>query len=512
MAVMADRLDRILAKAALDSGDKPFLVAPDGSEISYGEAFDQACRFATVIREAGIAPGERVLSLVDNSPEAIQFFIGCAVAGVVSVAVNTHSTAAEIAALMADCSPVGIVTQPRFLERLSALPDIAALRLRLLSRAEAPGWLNWEKTVSVAAPCALDDGFLDTDPALMIYSSGTTGQPKGILLSHRGIVLNARATIEALGYRPGDRSLTLLPLFSSFGFAFDFMHVAILRNSTVLLEKFDEGAALDCIERFGVTFLAGVPTMFARLFSDDVIAGRDISSVRLIDVGGGPVSPRLKRMLGRDFGIGVVESYGLTEISPVASVQRNTGNPDSASCGPPLPGFDVRVIGEDGTELAPGEAGELVFRAPTFMLGYWNRPEDTAKALRDGWLYTGDVGAVDANGEIQILDRTKDMIVSNGFNVFPKEVENVIAEVDGVRECAVVGFPDEIRGETINAFVVPKPGSAVDPETVIAHCRERLSRYKVPREVHLIDQMPLTASGKIRRYMLRERSQDISRD
>lgn len=504
MTQRVHRIDRILFDASRDSGNKTFLLTLDGTEISYGAVFEQASRLAAVIVAAGIAPGERVLALLDNSRETIEFYTGCAIAGVIGVAVNSHSTAAEIASLMADCTPDGIVTQPRFLERLSAIAAVSELRLRLLIGQSAPGWLQWEPALAASPPLPLNADFTDDAAAIMIYSSGTTGQPKGILLSHRGVVLNALATIEALGYRTGDRSLTLLPLFSSFGFAFDFLHVAIMRNSTVLMAKFDEIAALDCIERFRVTFLGGVPTMFSRMFSAENVAGRNISSLRLMDVGGGPVSPRLKRTLKHDFGISVVESYGLTEISPVASVQRNSDNPDTESCGPALKGFEVRAVGPDGRELPPGEPGELLFRTPTFMLGYWNQPDLTAKTLRDGWLWTGDIGAIDEKGEIHIRDRTKDMIVSNGFNVFPKEVENVIVQIEGVRECAVVGIPDEIRGETISAFIVLRPGASLTAEAVIARCSEQLSRYKVPREIHFIDQMPLTASGKIRRHILRD--------
>lgn len=512
MIMPQNRIDRILQAAADDSRDAPFLLFQDGTSASFGEVFDRASRLASVISQAGISPGERVLSLVENSREAVEFFIGCAVAGTVGVAVNFHSTAPEIAGLMDDCKPTGIVTQVMYLERLAEVPAIADLKLRLLADADAPNWQNYQQAVGAAAPLPVDPGLDENDPALMVYSSGTTGQPKGILLSHHGIVQNAKAITEALGYQSGDRSMTLLPLFSSFGFAFDFMHVALMRNSTVILKKFEEATAVESIERFGVTFLAGVPTMFARLFSDEVVAGHDISSLRLIDVGGGPVSVRLKKMLSQEFGITVVESYGLTEISPVASVQRTNDNLASDSCGQPLPGFEVRAVGPDGKDMPVNEPGELYFRSDTFMLGYWNQPELTAKTIVDDWLHTGDVGVIDETGAIRILDRTKDMIVSNGFNVFPKEIENVIHEIEDVRECAVVGIPDDIRGEVINAFVVPKSGMSPDPETITAYCREKLSRYKVPRVIHVIDEMPLTASGKIRRHVLRDSLPNTAKD
>ena len=512
MIMPQNRIDHIFQAAADDSCNASFLLLQDGTSASYGEVFDRASRLASVISQAGISPGDRVLSLIENSREAIEFFVGCSIAGAVGVAVNFHSTAPEIAALVDDCKPSGIVTGAAYLERLANVPAIADLKLRLLADSEAPDWQNYQQAVAAADPLPVNQDFNENDPAMMVYSSGTTGQPKGILLSHYGIVQNGKAVTEALGYRPGDRSMTLLPLFSSFGFAFDFIHVAVMRNSTVILAKFDEATAADSIERFGVTFLAGVPTMFARLFSDEVIAGHDFSSLRLIDVGGGPVSVRLKQMLSQQFGITVVESYGLTEISPVASVQRVTDELAFDSCGQPLSGFEVRAVGPDGKDMPVNEPGELCFRSDTFMLRYWNQPELTARTIVDGWLHTGDVGVIDETGAIRILDRTKDMIVANGFNVFPKEIENVIHEIEDVRECAVVGIPDDIRGEVINAFVVPKPGTTPDLDAIIAHCRKKLSRYKVPRVIHVIEEMPLTASGKIRRHLLRDTLPNTAKD
>lgn len=498
------RIDAIFRDAADDSADVPYLLFRDGTTATYAHTFARARRLAGVLQAAGVRPGDRVACLLENGREAIEFYVATAIAGAIGVLVNAHSTAHEIAALVADCSPSGLLTQSGFLERVQTVEAVAAMPLRLLAGGVADGWTGYEEAIAGAAPANVDESFTDDAPALMIYSSGTTGRPKGILLSHHGLVGDALAAIEAIEYRRGDRSMTMLPLFSSFGFAFDFLHNAILRNSTVILERFDAAEAIALVERFAVTFLAGVPTMFSRMFTPECIAGHDISSLRLVDVGGGPVSPRLKTMLKNEYGIAVVESYGLTEISPVASVQRSKERPESSSCGTPLPGFAVRVVDDAGNDLPAGEPGELLFCSDTFMVGYWNQPELTARTIVDGWLRTGDVGRLDENGEIHILDRTKDMIVSNGFNVYPKEVENAIADFPGVQETAVVGVRDEVRGEVIHAFVVPKAGARLDAEALVDHCRERLSRYKVPREVHFLDAMPLTASGKIRRHVLRE--------
>jgi long-chain acyl-CoA synthetase len=344
---------------------------------------------------------------------------------------------------------------------------------------------------------------------MMIYSSGTTGTPKGILLSHQGLVDNARMTAGVLEYRDTDRFITLLPSFSSFGFSFDFAQAALVGAATVILSQFSPERAIDLIDRYRVTCLAGVPTMFARMFDRSMLGSSDVSSLRLIDVGGGPVAVRLKSDLRSIYGIETVESYGLTEISPVASVQPPGRVNEGASCGPPLPGVEVSVVNSAGEPIPVGDAGELLFRCKTTMVGYWGKPELTAETLRGGWLHTGDIGKLDADGNIHILDRLKDVIVTNGFNVYPKEVENTICELDAVQTAAVVGVPHAIRGEDICAFVVLKPGAALAEADIVSHCQKYIGKFKVPRLVVMINEFPLTANGKIQRFELRKRAAEI---
>jgi long-chain acyl-CoA synthetase len=223
-----------------------------------------------------------------------------------------------------------------------------------------------------------------------------------------------------------------------------------------------------------------------------------------MDVGGGPVSDRLKEDLRNVHGIEIVESYGLSEISPVASVQVPFRPHKTGSCGPALPGVEVRVVDENERELPPGTPGELCFRCSTFMVGYWGKPEESARALRGGWLHSGDIGIVDEDGEIHIRDRLKDIIISSGYNIYPKEVENALCAHDAVQSAAVIGIPDEVRGETVHAFVVLKPGVQSTARELIEHCAGHIGRHKLPREVTFVGELPLTASGKIQRYRLRE--------
>lgn len=500
------RVDEVFSSAAREAGDAVQLVLPDGTQFTYAQTHDRAARLAGALLAAGLRKDDRVAGLMRNSREIVEFYIACGLAGVIGVAINAMSTAREVDRILVDCGATAILTEARLLERVPPSAQLAAMRLRVVAQQDQapPGWETYDALIARAQPAPARDDTSPDDPAMMIYSSGTTGAPKGILLRHSALVLNAQMTLEVLGTGSTDRYLAILPMFSSFGHSFDFLQTGIVRASTVLLEQFDERQAIDCIERLGVSFVAGVPTMFARMFEPTNIAGRDISSLRLIDVGGGPVAPTLKQMLEEDFGLQVVESYGLTEISPVASVQRPGGDNSIGSCGAPLPGIEVRVIALDGTPAPTGEAGELQFRSPTLMIGYWNQPEATDAALEDGWLHSGDVGKIDEHGRIHILDRTKDMIVSNGFNVYPKEVENAIAELPGVQSVAVVGVPHEISGEWIQAFVVPNPDSRLSEEDVLQHCTRALASFKRPKRVAFVDEMPLTGSGKIRRVALRE--------
>lgn len=503
------RIDSLFATAASDSADKTFLVLPEGSTATYAQTFERAKNLGRKLVEFGIKPGDRVACLMRNSRELIEIFIACGLCGAISTAINTLSTRRELERIFQDCTPSGLFTQGEFLELFADQALVENMRCKVVSNITEglglAGWNEYEELIADNSSLKeLPLTLRATDAAMMIYSSGTTGLPKGIVLSHQALIDNAIVTSEVLRYRSDDRWMTILPLFSSFGFAFDFLHVGLNRGSVVLLRAFNEAEAVRLIDRCKVTFLAGVPTMFARIFDSHNISDHDISSLRMIDVGGGPVSLRLKKMLKEEAGVAVVESYGLTEISPVASAQDPEDMSLTSSCGAPLPGFEAKVVDAQGNEVAPDMPGELIFRSNTFMLGYWQQPEQTAEVIKNGWLKTGDIARIDTKGEIHILDRTKDVMVVNGFNVYPKEVENSIAELSGVRAVAVVSYPDEIRGETIHAFVVPKTDCTLDVQAIMLHCTQTLSKFKRPRGITILDDLPLTASGKVQRFRLRE--------
>lgn len=502
MTGMAQTIDGVFSEAARRAGRATHLVLTDGRTVPYAETLERARRLASVLAGAGIGGGDRVAMFMRNSRELFETYIACGLVGATAVPVNGLNTARENGLLFADCTPAALVAEASLLDRVPAEVLPGSLTLRLVTVGTAPGWWSYDQAIETAGERTAPEPSRAEAPALIIYSSGTTGSPKGIVLRQQGVVDNARLASGVLGYRDSDRFLTLLPTYSSFGFAFDFLQAGLVGASTVITPVFDAAAAVELIERYRVSCLAGVPTMFVRMAQH--MAGRDLTCLRLIDVGGGPVPEKLKEDLRSTLGVDTLESYGLTEISPVATVQRPGAPVRPGSCGPALPEIEARVVDAADRDLPAGAPGELLFRCRTLMIGYWNQPELTATTLRDGWLHSGDIGTMDEDGHLYVLDRLKDMIVTSGNNVYPKEVEIVIFEHPAVQSVAVAGLPDEVRGETVHAFVVLRPGAAATAAELIEHCRGNLARFKVPRGITFVDEMPLTGSGKIRRFKLRE--------
>jgi len=499
---MAQTIDGVFSEAARRAGRATHLVLTDGRTVPYAETLERARRLASVLAGAGIGGGDRVAMFMRNSRELFETYIACGLVGATAVPVNGLNTARENGLLFADCTPAALVAEASLLDRVPAEVLPGSLTLRLVTVGTAPGWWSYDQAIETAGERTAPEPSRAEAPALIIYSSGTTGSPKGIVLRQQGVVDNARLASGVLGYRDSDRFLTLLPTYSSFGFAFDFLQAGLVGASTVITPAFDAAAAVELIERHRVSCLAGVPTMFVRMAQH--MAGRDLTCLRLIDVGGGPVPEKLKEDLRSTLGVETLESYGLTEISPVATVQRPGAPVRPGSCGPALPEIEARVVDAADRDLPADAPGELLFRCRTLMIGYWNQPELTATTLRDGWLHSGDIGTMDEDGHLYILDRLKDMIVTSGNNVYPKEVETVIFDHPAVQSVAVAGLPDEVRGETVHAFVVLRPGAAATAAELIEHCRGNLARFKVPRGITFVDEMPLTGSGKIRRFKLRE--------
>lgn len=501
----ARTVDAVFRHAAEAHGNLPYLLFPEGGELSYADIYDRARRLAGAMQQAGIQPGDRVVSLLGNSPVLYEFYIATSMVGAITVPINVQSTIYEIENLLADCTPNGCIADAGLLDRMERDP-FGGFKLRILTGGSRPGWVPYEAHGGAPLPQPLSS---PDAPVLIIYSSGTTGTPKGITLRHSGVIGNCLRVMERLEHSPADRFITLLPSFHLFGYNFEFLKAALVHCPIVVMREFEAERALQLIARYRVTVLHTVPTMVSRLFDPSLLARHDISSIRLVYTGGGPVSPELKRRLKEDIRVEVSEGYGQTECSAGATIQPLGVDLPYASCGPALRDFALKIVDGQDQEVPVGGTGEILVQSPTIMVGYWNQPELTAHTLRGGWLHTGDVGRFDAEGNLYILDRVKDMLVSNGFNVFPKEVENAILSHPAVQLAAVVGFPDEIRGDMIHGFATLNEGAGGDNLNALAgeilqHARQRLSHYKWPRSITIMSALPTTATGKIRRFKLRE--------
>jgi long-chain acyl-CoA synthetase len=350
------------------------------------------------------------------------------------------------------------------------------------------------------APCAPDDAV-----AVLLYTGGTTGAPKGAMLTHRNIVANTLQFAGWYDFAPGDEvSVGAIPMYHSGGMA-GVMNVPLSAGATVLaFARFNAAAVARAVTRYRATRLFGVPTMFIALLNDAEGRRADYSALRACRTNAAALPPAVKtafdELVGREV---LVEGYGLTETSPLTHANP-VGRAKAGSIGIPLADTDARIVDLDtGAEVAPGGSGELQIRGPQVMRGYWNRPDETARAMRDGWFATGDVAQMDEDGYFAIVDRKKDVINTAGFKVWPREVEETLYAHPAVRLVAVVGVPDDYRGEAVKAFVVPRDGARVSVDELIGFCRERLTSYKAPRIVEFRAELPLTDTGKLLRRSLR---------
>lgn len=500
-----------------------------GRGFRYGELRQASDRLAFALRGLGVAPGDRVALLLPTSPPFVISYYGVLKAGAVVVALNPLASADELAAQLADCGADTLITIPLFAGVAAQLRTCTAVRRLVVARLAdyLPPHLSLmmglregrqlsaakgERPLELRALLASNPppGFLPApvDPqglAVLLYSGGTTGAAKGVMLSHAACVANAQQ-IRAWGrLGPADTILAVLPLFHGYGMSVN-MNAAILAGGTmVLVPRFKPREVLRTIQRERPTFFTGVPTMFVALGAVKNVGRYRLNSLKGIFVGAAPLAQATKESFEARTGARMIEGYGLTEAVTAIMANPYLGTHKPGSIGVPFPDVDVKIVGlDDGRDLPPGELGEIVLRSPTLMLGYYGRPEAGAEALRDGWLHTGDVGVMDEDGYFTIVDRIKDLIIVGGFNVFPREVEEVLLQHPAVQEGVVIGVPDAYAGERIKAFVVLKEGARAGEEEIVAFLRERLTRYKVPAVVEIRAELPKSLIGKVLRRALRE--------
>jgi long-chain acyl-CoA synthetase len=498
---MSFNLATILREAALADPGHP-LLRIGSLELSYQQVDVMSGKVASGLRAAGLDRGDTLAVQLPNVPEFVFTYFGALKAGVTLVPLNPLLKAPEVAYHLQDSGARVLVTFDAFAAEGCAGAAEAGARVFVVG-SPLEGTSSFD---DLYGPERYDIEQMNSDDtAVIIYTSGTTGRPKGAELTHFQMFMAATVAGDTFDYREDDVSMAVLPLFHVFGLS-SVMNTAIRCGATlVLVPRFDVGAVLDAVEQHRVTVFCGVPTMFVALLQAD-LSGRDVSSLRVCVSGGASIPGEvLKGFEAMYPGAPILEGYGLSETCALATFNRSADDRRVMSIGKRMWGVDVRVVDSEDAELPPGpdHVGEIVIRGHNVMKGYLGRTEETAEAMRGGWLHTGDLGYRDEDGFFFIVDRTKDLIIRGGFNVYPREIEEVLHEHPAVMEAAVIGRPDDRLGEEVVAFLALKKGTSATPEQVIAFAKERLAAYKYPREVVIVDELPKGGSGKVLKTNLR---------
>ena len=472
---------------------------------SYSELAGEVLRFASALRRLGLRTGDRLSLYLPNCVEYVPCFYGAMRAGLVANPINGAFTRAEVDYLLEDSGAAGIVSTPAGLAKLGMRPDGPAPRV-VISTGDAP-W-PWHSLASLMAgpadpvPLPAEDA-----PACLPYSSGTTGRSKGITHTHDSLAMQAVLSANHLQFRPEDVLVQALPLVHLYPGNIIMGGLFVAGATMVVQPTFDPPGFAELLAEHQATACAGVPTTYALLcqLPEQQVAGLDLSRLAVALSAGAPLPGSIRTGFQRLFGPDVLDCYGITEAAGNLVASLRYGERPDLSCGVPYPLTEVRIVDPDDNDVPPGEVGELIARGPQIMTGYWGRPDATAETLRGGWLHTGDLARRDANGFYFIVDRTKDLILSGGYNVYPAEVEEVLQAHPSVAMCAVFGIPDDIKGEKPWAAVVPSRDTEVDVAALDTHCRAQLAAYKVPRRFVVVDELPRSSVGKILRRELRAR-------
>ncbi|MGW4704624.1 long-chain-fatty-acid--CoA ligase [Streptomyces sp. NPDC004285] len=458
--------------------------------ITYAELDERSARAAALLRSEGVRPGDRVALMLPNVPEFVVLYYGALRAGAVVVPMNPLLKTRETEFHLTDSGAVVLFEWHQAPGEGAAGAAAAGVRHAAVEPAAFAAALARHEPPAEVADTA------DEDMAVLLYTSGTTGRPKGAVLTHAGLRHNTEVnTVEIQRMTPEDVVVGCLPLFHIFGQICTMSAAVRSGASLVLVPRFEPGAVLEAVARERATVFEGVPTMYAALLQHPSDA--DVSTLRMCISGGASLPVEILHGFERRFGCPVLEGFGMSETSPVVTFNHPERPRKAGSIGTPIRDVEVRLLDDEGQDVAPGAIGELAVRGPNVMKGYWNRPEETEAAIPDGWLRTGDLARADDEGYLYVVDRKKDMVIRGGYNVYPREVEEVLHEHPAVALAAVVGVPHPELGEEVAAAVVLRPGAEATPDELRAYVRERVAAYKYPRRVWFVDRLPLGPSGKI---------------
>lgn len=521
-------LYELLDRAAERYGDSTATIF-FGARLNYRQVHDQARRLAAGLVKLGVRKGDRVALMLPNCPQAIIAYYGALMAGAVVVQVNPLYMPRELKHQVGDSGARVMIAIDLAYSKVSqldlehvvytGLQDympvpirwVAPLKLKppkISYRGRVKPWASLLEAAPLPQPVKVDPA---EDLALLQYTGATTGLPKGCMLTHRNLVANV-LQVEAWLYKArrggGLVTLAALPFFHVYGMT-TVMNFSVHMGGTMVLQpKFEPREALKLIEKYRPSVFPGAPTMYVALNHVPDVKRYRLDSVEACISGAAPLPVEVQQTFESLTGGRLVEGYGLTEASPVTHANPIWGRRKAGSIGLPWPDTECKIVDPaTGAEVPVGEVGELLVRGPQVMKGYWNRPEATAEVLRDGWLYTGDMARMDEEGYFFIADRKKDLIIAGGFNIYPREVEEVLYLHRGIQEAAVVGVPDAYRGETVKAFIVPKEGHTLDAQEIKEFCRQHLAAYKVPRQIEFRTELPKSLVGKVLRRVLLEEEQ-----
>jgi long-chain acyl-CoA synthetase len=488
---MSSNLARLVTEAAEQHPDRPALKLDD-AVVTYRQLDDATARVAGLLRERGLEPGDRVGIMLPNVPYFGVAYYGVLRAGGVVVPMNVLLKGREVSFYLRDPEVKHLFAWHGFEEAAREGAQEAGAEAIIVK----PG--EFERLVGSVDPVpelADRDG---SDTAVILYTSGTTGTPKGAELTHDNLFRNCDVSVRTLfGGTERDTFLGALPLFHSFGQTCALNACMRVGGCLTMIPRFDAGKALEIIERDRATIFEGVPTMYHALLNHPERERFDVSCLRLCVSGGAALPVEVMRGFEEAFKAKILEGYGLSETSPVACFNHPDRERKPGSIGTPIAGVEMKVVDAEDNEVPQGEVGEIVIRGHNVMTGYWRRPDATAEVMRGGWFHTGDMARRDADGYFFIVDRKKDMIIRGGYNVYPREIEEVLYEHPAVSEAAVIGVPDESMGEEVGAAIVLRSGQQASADDIRSFVKERVAAYKYPRKIWFLDALPKTATGKI---------------
>jgi malonyl-CoA/methylmalonyl-CoA synthetase len=490
-----------LIRSRVTDPARTFIETQDGRQISYGELIDRTGRVANALRACGVTIGDRVVAQLDKSPDMLTLYLACLRAGAVFLPLNVGYTLAELEYFIGDSEPALVLGRP---QAFSALIELGArLKVPRVESLGGDGDGSFQRLVE-AQSAAFDDAPCGADDlAAILYTSGTTGRSKGAMLSHRNLASNALTLVDLWRFTPDDVLIHALPIYHTHGLFVATNVVLLSGGAMIFLPKFDPDAVMAVMPR--ATAMMGVPTFYVRLLERADLDRSSTKGMRLFVSGSAPLLAETHDQWRARTGHAILERYGMTETNMNAS-NPYVGDRVAGTVGFPLPDVALRIVEpETGVPLAPGEIGMIEVKGPNVFGGYWRMPEKTVAEFRpDGFFVTGDLGQIDERGYLRIVGRGKDLIISGGFNVYPKEVETEIDALPGVVESAVIGAPHPDFGEGVAAVVVKEKGAPIDEATLIAALQGRLAKFKLPKRVIFVDDLPRNAMGKVQKNLLRE--------